>query len=233
MSNPLVRKGFKLTAMLKDIGITEVKSSRTPPKATKKDKVAEYADRSVNSTKRKSIKKVLEAIPDQFAKVETKPGELVTVAQANALMQEKLLLEEALNIIQGGLARLREQGIDAIDAQYIDEGVDPDEAKLLPGRLNAPEFGRAFSKEGGGRNDPTWDLESLREQLGDRAVQVFDTRIIPEQIIPEQVVTELNTDRLVELANRDPEVLEIIRSCLTEGTPKTVSFTTREIKDSD
>lgn len=98
------------------------------------------------------------------------------------------------------------------------------------GVLEVPELKRKFSREGAGYKDPDIDEPRLKELLGDRWDEVCDDIDIPEQVIPAHQEQVLSIEKALKLGRKDPAVMEILRSCVIPGVPKTPRLWVRPMK---
>jgi hypothetical protein len=101
--------------------------------------------------------------------------------------------------------------------------------EFAPGSVAAPGLGKKFVREGGNRAAPTLDETMFREALGAAWEEVYDVQVIPEQVIPEHVEYTLDPEKIMRMAEKDPQVLEALRSSLIPGSRRTPTFRIRNI----
>jgi hypothetical protein len=109
------------------------------------------------------------------------------------------------------------------------EASDVEDPEAHNGSLEVPELGKKFCREGAGYKDPEFDTVRLKELLGDRAADIFDTEEVPEQIIPAHTEEVFSIEKALKLGQRDPAVMEILRDCLTPGALKSSRFVVRDL----
>lgn len=97
------------------------------------------------------------------------------------------------------------------------------------GVLEVPEVGKKFCREGTGYKDPEIDSIKLQELLGERWSTVCTAELVPEQVIPEHVEYTLSVEKALEMGRKDPEVMEILRDCLTPGAPKPARLVVKDL----
>ena len=98
------------------------------------------------------------------------------------------------------------------------------EPEAMNGSLEVPALGMKFCREGAGFGDPTINEGLLKDALGDRWKEVYE-----EQLIPAKKVYSLNTEKLWQLVENDPAVMEIIRDCLNPGALKSARMVLRTL----
>ena len=147
-------------------------------------------------------------------------------AELLALMEE---LEDEQRVKE--LLELRYQAIRSAVFAHITEthranGVsDPDHT---PGEAPVPAMGKRFTREGG-KAKADLDRELLAKKLGkQRWAEVCKKVVVPA--VAEHVEYVLDEERIVALVQRDPEVLEIFRSCVVPGKYGAARFHVRELK---
>jgi hypothetical protein len=151
------------------------------------------------------------------------PDGIMTAPQAQGFMEEHLESRDVTEVLDAR-KELRKAAVFAhIDAVLEAQGVaDPGNAN---GELEVPECGMKFSREGAGLGDPELDEGKLRVALGEAVwAQISD-----KEIIPARVELLLNKTRLLDLANRDPQILEKLRDCLIPGKPKSPRLNVRKL----
>lgn len=141
---------------------------------------------------------------------------------AYRLMSEFLDERDVAELLEVRKGMIREAVFSHITSVLTREGdEDPEHSN---GSLEVPELGRKFTREGGARGKPSIDEDTLKEKLGDRWKDVTTV-----EVIPEHTEQQLDSDLLVALANRDPEVMEIVRESLVPGNYRTPRFHVRDI----
>ena len=147
-------------------------------------------------------------------------------AELFALMEE---LEDEQRVKE--LLELRYQMIRTAVFTHITEthrakGVpDPEHT---PGEAPVPALRKRFTREGG-KAKAQLDKELLAKKLGNqRWAEVCKKVVVPA--VAEHVEYVLDDERMVALVQRDPEVMEIFRSCVVPGKYGTARFHVRELK---
>ena len=147
-------------------------------------------------------------------------------AELFALMEE---LEDEQRVKE--LLELRYQMIRTAVFTHITEthwakGVsDPEHT---PGEALVPALRKRFIREGG-KAKAQLDKELLAKKLGtQRWAEVCKKVVVPA--VAEHVEYVLDDERMVALVQRDPEVMEIFRSCVVPGKYGTARFHVRELK---
>lgn len=154
---------------------------------------------------------------------------LLTESELLALMEE---LEDEQRVKE--LLEIRYQSIRSAVFAHITEthrakGV-PDPERT-PGEAPVPALGKRFTREGG-KPKAKLDQDRLAAKLGKkRWDEVCKKVVVPA--VAEHVEYVLDEDRIVALAQRDPDVLEIVRDCVIPGMARTASFHVRELKTND
>ena len=154
---------------------------------------------------------------------------LLSESELLALMEE---LEDEQRVKE--LLEIRYQSIRTAVFAHITEthrarGVsDP---AHTPGEAPVPALGKRFTREGG-KAKAQLDQDMLRLQLGKkRWDEVCKKVVVPA--VAEHVEYVLDEERMIALVQRDPEVLEIFRSCVIPGKYGAARFHVRELKTDD
>jgi hypothetical protein len=149
-------------------------------------------------------------------------------------LAEKMMIEilDQTAITELLMARremIKEAVFDHLNEVAVQKGISNPEH--TPGEIEVPSLGKRFVREACGRHAPTLDEDAFREALGDRADQAFDTHVVPRQVIPKHVEHTLSPEKVLELVNKDPAVLEMLRTCLTPGNYRTPRFVVKDMKE--
>jgi hypothetical protein len=97
------------------------------------------------------------------------------------------------------------------------------------GTVDVPELGKKFCREGCAPGTPDVDKQRLQALLGERWLETCEEIIVPAVTIPERIEYVMSIEKVLDLAQRDPEVLEHLRTCLVPGKPKSPRFVLREL----
>lgn len=93
------------------------------------------------------------------------------------------------------------------------------------GRVEVPELGKAFVREGCGRRDPDLDQGLLRQHLGEDAW----AEVCEVVEVPAHVEQRFSPEKLMKLAERDPSVLEKVKDCFVDAGWKSPRFVVKDI----
>lgn len=144
--------------------------------------------------------------------------------EAQSLMQEYLDLKTIEEFVKSRYEQIRRTAFGSMTESKAAEGEE------FPEHVNADieveELGQKFVREGTGRKDPALDEDILESLLGDERWQAVTVK----EHVPAQTFTRLDMDKLMELARKEPAVLELIRDALQEGDWKSPRLSIREIK---
>lgn len=88
------------------------------------------------------------------------------------------------------------------------------------GRIEVPEVGKAFVREGCGPRDPDLNEDLLRAQLGEETWASVCEVHVEQRFSPE---------KLMKLAERDPSVLEKVKDCFVDAGWKSPRFVVKDI----
>ncbi|QDH91779.1 hypothetical protein SEA_PHRAPPUCCINO_104 [Mycobacterium phage Phrappuccino] len=147
-------------------------------------------------------------------------GGTLTPEQAESLMAEHLDEREIAELLE-----VRKEMIREAVYEHLDQTVGPNTS----GALEVPTLGKKFCREGAGLGTPKVDEQRLQGVLGERWDEVCVEEVIPAQVIPERRERRFSLDRLLDLAQRDPQILEALGSCLAPGKLRTPRFVTRDM----
>jgi hypothetical protein len=114
-------------------------------------------------------------------------------------------------------AAIKETAFLHLDTEFAAQGEE--DPSSINGSIDVPSMGKRFAREGAGYNDPTVDEAALAAALGDRIGEVYE----------EKVVRTLSMDKLMDLVEKDPSVMEAVRDSLIPGTPKTARLVIRDL----
>jgi len=217
-----------LTSLIRRMAEERVKADNEPG-TTKKARLAAWKKHHLTTDQRKQARELFEAVPDVLAVYDSEVPAELTPQQAAILMEEHTALAEAELVIKARKDRIKEMFFGHLDTQFTEAGlIDPE---LTPGSLPVPSQNKKFCREGGGRQDPTLDVETLRSALGDEVVDSV-TNIVhhPAQHIEswdEQVVDD---ERLAAWLVSHPDKIEEVRDAVIPGAPKTTRFVVRNLE---
>lgn len=154
------------------------------------------------------------------------PGRL-TPDKAEELMAELLDQTDIKDLLEVRRELIRAAVFAHLTEEARAEGKDDPEYQ--PGYVPVPGLSRKFTREGGARSAPKIDEDLLREGMGDRWEEAYRVEVIPAQVIPEHTERTLDLEKLMELANSDPAVLEVLRKALVPGERTTPRFFVRNL----
>lgn len=228
-TTPDTTQTLDLSQLMRELAKARVDQG-TEPTATKKARLESWKKHHLTREQRDKLREIFEAVPDVFAVFDADEPVVLDKTQASLLMEEWTAITEAEVAIKARKDRVKEMVFGSLTLTNELAGVeDPD---LQPGEVVVETQGRKFAREGGGRQDPTFDTEVLKEALGDQAKQVFDTVKIPRQVIPARTEEVLNEDRLTGFLARNPELIELVREAIVPGAPKTTRLVVRDVPKS-
>lgn len=148
--------------------------------------------------------------------------ELMTESQAHTLMTQFLAqrdIGEFMDVCRGRIKDVAFQHITA--AQKIAGAVDPENTN---GHIDVPSMGKRFCREAAGVGDPSINEVLLKSILGDKWSEVY-----VEEVIPETKTYVLSMEKLMDLVDSDPVVMEQIRDALIPGIPKVAKLMVRDL----
>lgn len=148
--------------------------------------------------------------------------ELMTESQAHTLMTQFLAQRDIGEFMDVCRDRIKEVVFDHLNAEFALAGEE--DPSSVNGSIEVPSLGKRFAREGAGYNDPSVNEVLLAEVLGDKIDEVYI-----EEVIPEQRVRKLSLDKLMDLIDQDPKVMEKVREALIPGTPKTARLVVRDL----
>jgi hypothetical protein len=201
----------------------ELVRSETRP-ASKGDRLTAADRQSLlqSAVESMDLEKLAEVREKMAGYVELVCGNAVEAAGADRLMGEFLALRDIDDFLKVRRERIREAAFNRITESLAAE-VGPDGEPLHDdpenenGRIEVPELGKAFAREGCGPRDADLDQDALRAALGDLWLESCD------------MVAVFSPERLMKLVERDPSILEKIRGCFTPGGRKSPRFVIRNI----
>jgi hypothetical protein len=138
--------------------------------------------------------------------------------KATALMAE--LLDE--NDVAELLTVRKEMIREAVFA-HLDEVEGPNTNGSIP----VPALGKRFSREGAGTGAPQVDEQRLAALLGDRWEDACDEVFVPAQ--EARIERKLSVEKVLDMAQDNPEILEALRTCLAPGKPRSAKFWVRDL----
>ena len=160
--------------------------------------------------------------------IATEPGKMLSLEEAVGLMQEWLDQRDMAELLAARLTMIKEAVSNHITTEKELEGVDNPEHQN--GSLAVPELGYRFAKERCGRKDTDVNQEKLRELLSEEEwEQVCDVEVIPRQIIPRHKQYTFSPEKMMKLAQKDPQTLQILLECLEVGGWKSPVITIRPL----
>lgn len=154
------------------------------------------------------------------------PG-VLSPAKAEELMIELLDQTDIKELLEVRREMIRAAVFAHITEENKREGKP--EPEFATGSIPVPALGKKFCRDSGGRAAPTLDETLLREALGARWEAVYDVEVIPEQVIPERIEYTLDPEKVMKLAEKDPEVLEAVRKALVPGDRRSPRFTIKNL----
>ena len=148
--------------------------------------------------------------------------EVMTTAQAHTLMLQFLAQRDIAEFMAVCRDRIKELAFVHLDAEFADQGEE--DPSSINGSIDVPSLGKRFSREGAGYADPTVNEALLKAALGDQWEQVY-----VRTVVPETVVYSLSMEKLMDLVDGDPAIMEKVRDALTPGAPKTARLFVRDL----
>jgi hypothetical protein len=144
-------------------------------------------------------------------------GTTLTENNAHVLMTQALVRRDIAEFMDVVNAAIKETAFLHLDTEFAAQGEE--DPSSINGSIDVPSMGKRFAREGAGYNDPTVDEAALAAALGDRIGEVYE----------EKVVRTLSMDKLMDLVEKDPSVMEAVRDSLIPGTPKTARLVIRDL----
>lgn len=188
-----------------------------------KDAVAKL-DRGLIAKINKTLSGYIRLVKANAEVTSAETPRILDEAEAQSLMQEYLDLKTIEEFVKSRYEQIRRAAFGSMTESLAADGEE------FPEHINAiieiEELGQKFCREGTGRKDPELDEDLLKELLGDKRWKAVSV----EEVIPAQTYTHLDMDKLMELARKEPAVLELIRDALEVGDWKTPRLSVREIK---
>lgn len=151
-------------------------------------------------------------------------GGVMTADETVALMGEYLDerdIEELLTV--------RKEMIKAAVFDHLDETDGPD----VNANIAVPALGKKFCREGTGNVTPIVDEHRLQSLLGPRWIEACDEQIEPAQYIPERIEYRLSIEKVLDMARKDPGIMEMLRGCLVPGKPKAPRLAVRDLNSEE
>lgn len=173
----------------------------------------------------------VDLITKQEIKFDELPKEL-DGEQRVVMMKSALMVKEIKEFLDVYYEFVRSTVFNVLTERASARGADDPEHEK--GEIQVLSLGKRFCKEGGNRKDPVVKRESdedgpgLHQLLGEK----LWNEITEVEIIPEKRITNINYEKLMELAVKNPEdqILEKIRATLIPGLYNSNSFAIRDIK---
>lgn len=216
-----------LTALLEQVE-TRAKPAR---QSTKSKRKAAHRDtiEDVDLAKLAAMRTKMAALPAMVAKNVIDmddPGEL-SMERAEALMAEALAATDAVEFLEVRGEMIKAAVFAHIDAELRAKGVaDPENTN---GTLPVPALGKKFCREGAGRTAAALDEQKLQEALGEHWQSVCRTVTVARRVISKHVELVFDPHLLLELVDRDPDVLDAIEDCLIPAEDKSARLTVQDL----
>lgn len=222
---------FDLSALARtggEVAVFEALLASIPAESTPKSK-------STVATRKEASRRALEEWNlDRLLELQAKMSRIIDVMTANDLNTDdepvmspaKTVAVMAEYLDERDVAELLDVRKDMIrDAVYTH--IDAVEGPDANGAIEVPELGKKFTREGCGTATPTVDEQRLQALLGEKWLDACDETIVPAQ--EARIEYKLSVEKVLDLAHKDPAVLEALRSCLVPGKPKTPRFWVRDL----
>lgn len=150
-------------------------------------------------------------------------------AELLALMEELTDEQRVKELLEIRYQSIRTAIFAHITETHRAKGVhDPEHT---PGEAPVPALGKRFTREGG-KAKAQLDKVLLAQKLGkERWAEVSKAVVVPA--VEEHVEYVLDDERILALVQRDPDVLEIFRSCVIPGKYGAARFHVRELKSDE
>jgi len=199
-----------------------------PQKSSVEKRAKEWRDAlaSMDVDKLLAMQETMSNYVDLIAKHEldfAAPPKDLSEEQKVRMMRSSLMTKEVKEFLEVYYNWVRSTVFGVITEAKEAEGVE--DADFAKGEIEVKSLGKRFCKEGGGRRDPVLDEEKLQELLGKEEWE----GCLETEVIPAQEVTVFSVEKLMQLAESNPSVLEKIRVCLKPGDFKSNSFMIRDI----
>lgn len=172
------------------------------------------------------LQELMQNYVDNIARIELTEARELTVEEKRLLMTEHESLKPIQEFLESRRDDIREMAFAGIDAELAAGGVE--NPATTSGKLVVAELGKKFCKEGAGYKDPSLDHKKLLKLLGDDA-----KKVVKVEHVPATTVTTFSEEKLMELAQEKPEVMELIRQALIPGAPKSPRFQVRPLSADD
>lgn len=204
--------------------------------AVERTTVAQRKQRHINAI-RQADDTVLDEVDTKFVsaleqirsnQIDTEPGRMLSVDEAVGLMQEWLDQRDMAELLAARLLMIKEAVSNHITAENEAEGVENPEHQN--GSLSVADLGYRFSKERTGRKDSEVNQKKLKELLTEEEwEEVCDVEVIPRQIIPRHKEYTFSPEKVMKLAQKDPQTLSKLLQCLEIGGWRTPVITIRPL----
>ena len=160
--------------------------------------------------------------------IDTAPGRTLSQEEAIGLMREWLDQRDMAELLAARLLMIKEAVSNHITAVNEEAGLDnPDHQN---GSLHVPDLGYRFAKERAGRKDSDLDTDKLQELLSEKEwEEVCDVKVIPRQIIPRHKEYTFSPEKMMKLAQKNPQTLSKLLQCLEVGGWRTPVITIRPL----
>lgn len=219
-------KAFK--ALLDREEAKAIKAQRTTVAQRKAEKRNDIEQ--VNMPKLRALQKKLSAVIKVITtnQIDLAPGELLTQEQKVSLMREYLDERDIAELIAVRKDEMiREIVFNHLTAEAAAE--QKEDPEYQNGKIVVPELGYYFHRYGCGRKEADLNSTKLAGLLGEQWPLACDAVTIERLVIPAHVEYTLSEEKLLQLAQKDPEVYEKLLACLEVGGWKNPSFTARPI----
>lgn len=163
---------------------------------------------------------IIDTLTKNVTKAELSDTPVLSDERATALMAEFLDEREVAEVLDVRRDMIKDEVF-----SHLDEVEGPG----CNGAIEVRHLGKKFCREGAGHGTPSVDEQRLQGLLGERWLEACEEEVIPAQIIPERIEYRLSIEKVLDLAQRDPEVLEALRTCLVPGKAKTPRMVVRDL----
>ena len=198
--------------------------------------IPQETHRSTVATRKAEQRRAIEEFDlDRLIALQDKMSKIIDTLTANELGSDEVVLsgEKAAALMGEFLDEREIAEVLDVRKEMIREAVfahlDATEGPNQNGAIPVPEAGKKFCREGSGTGTPNVDEQRLQALLGDRWIDACVETIVPEVHIPAHIEYKLSVERVLDLAQRDPAVLEALRTCLVPGKPKTPRLVVRDL----
>ena len=198
--------------------------------------VAQRKQRHINAI-RQADDQTLDALDEKFVaaleqirsnEIDTEPGRTLTQEEAVGLMQEWIDQRDMAELLAARLLMIKEAVSNHIIAENEIGGVENPEHQN--GSLPVPDLGYRFSKERAGRKDSDVNQKKLKDLLTEEEwEEACDVEVIPRQIIPRHKEYTFSPEKMMQLAQKNPQTLSKLLQCLEVGGWRTPVITIRPL----